>query len=180
MKTQTKILTFSPPAGYVSLSVQRTLLSIWAPKTGLEVNRYKTWVQSQTQNKRNIWLRKQPIIALYFEFENELKFYNLQAWSLAHILQWSPFITLYLGSPAGKGLTSWLSCVWCFIIFVTFPWCVLGRVWCLIVLIPDLCLIFHTSIGMGCVISGTGDNCIQNFHLWRYIVGYTIGNVVLW
>ena len=26
-------------------------------------------------------VRKQPIIALYFEFENELKFYNLEAWS---------------------------------------------------------------------------------------------------
>ena len=25
-------------------------------------------------------VRKQPIIALYFEFENELKFYNLEAW----------------------------------------------------------------------------------------------------
>ena len=24
-----------------------------------------------------------------------------------------------------------------------------------------------------------GDNCIQNFHLWRYIVGYTVGNIVL-
>ena len=24
-----------------------------------------------------------------------------------------------------------------------------------------------------------GDNCIQNFHLGRYIVGYTIGNLVL-
>ena len=23
------------------------------------------------------------------------------------------------------------------------------------------------------------DNCIQNFHLWRYIVGYTVGNLVL-
>ena len=34
--------------------------------------------------KRNDWLltdiRKQPIIALYFEFENDLKFYNLGAW----------------------------------------------------------------------------------------------------
>ena len=27
-------------------------------------------------------VRKQPIIALYFEFENELKFYNLEACSL--------------------------------------------------------------------------------------------------
>ena len=25
-----------------------------------------------------------------------------------------------------------------------------------------------------------GDNCIQNFHLRRYIVGYTVGNLVLW
>ena len=25
-------------------------------------------------------VRKQPIIALYFEYENELKFYNLEAW----------------------------------------------------------------------------------------------------
>ena len=26
-------------------------------------------------------MRKQPIIALYFESENELKFYNPEAWS---------------------------------------------------------------------------------------------------
>ena len=25
-----------------------------------------------------------------------------------------------------------------------------------------------------------GDNCIQNFHLGRYIIGYRVGNVVLW
>ena len=25
-----------------------------------------------------------------------------------------------------------------------------------------------------------GDNCIQNFHLGRYIVGYTVRNIVLW
>ena len=25
----------------------------------------------------------------------------------------------------------------------------------------------------------SGDNCIQNFHLRRYIVGYTVGNLVL-
>ena len=39
-------------------------------------------------------VRKQPIIALYFESENELKFYNLQAWFtvkhlyLADIFNW--------------------------------------------------------------------------------------------
>ena len=30
-----------------------------------------------------------------------------------------------------------------------------------------------------CVIQYLGDNCIQNFHLGRYIVGYTVGNLVL-
>ena len=32
-------------------------------------------------------VRKQPIIALYFEFENELKFYNLEAWVLVLCLK---------------------------------------------------------------------------------------------
>ena len=49
---------------------------------------YKTWVQAQTQNKAP-WLaacRKQPIIVLYFEFENELKFYNLRGWTFNNSL----------------------------------------------------------------------------------------------
>ena len=29
------------------------------------------------------------------------------------------------------------------------------------------------------LMSDLGDNCIQNFHLGRYIVGYTVGNLVL-
>ena len=44
---------------------------------------YKTWVHSQTQNKAK-WLarvRKQPVIALYFESETVLGFYKLEAWS---------------------------------------------------------------------------------------------------
>ena len=29
-----------------------------------------------------------------------------------------------LWTPAGKGLTSWLSCVWCFVVFLWLPmWC---------------------------------------------------------
>ena len=32
-------------------------------------------------------VRKQPIIALYFESENELKFYNLEAWTLVQYNQ---------------------------------------------------------------------------------------------
>ena len=37
-------------------------------------------------------VRKQPIIALYFESENELKFYNLKAWKAHnHRLQANPW-----------------------------------------------------------------------------------------
>ena len=42
-------------------------------------------------------------------------------------------------SPAGKGLTSWILFVMSNCDFVTFPFGILGRVWYLIVLIPDLC-----------------------------------------
>ena len=42
-------------------------------------------------------------------------------------------------SPAGKGLTSWLLFVISDCDFVTFPCDILGQVWYLIVLIPDLC-----------------------------------------
>ena len=48
------------------------------------------------------------------------------------------FITA-LWSPAGKGLTFWLSFVMFNCVFVTFPCGILGQVWCLIVSIPDLC-----------------------------------------
>ena len=44
-----------------------------------------------------------------------------------------------LWSPAEKGLTSWLLCVMSNCDFVTFPCGILGQVWYLIVLIPDLC-----------------------------------------
>ena len=42
-------------------------------------------------------------------------------------------------SPAGKGLTSWPLFVMSNCDFVTFPCGILGQVWYLIVLIPDLC-----------------------------------------
>ena len=44
-----------------------------------------------------------------------------------------------LWSPAGKGLTSWLSFVMFNCDVVTFLFGILGQVWCLIVPIPDLC-----------------------------------------
>ena len=48
-----------------------------------------------------------------------------------------------LWSPAGKGLTSWLSFVVCNCEFVTFLIGILGQVWYLIVSIPDLCTLTH-------------------------------------
>ena len=48
-----------------------------------------------------------------------------------------------LWSPAGKGLTSWLSFVVYNCEFVTFPRCILGQVWYLIVSIPDLCTLTY-------------------------------------
>ena len=44
-----------------------------------------------------------------------------------------------LWSPAGKWLTSWLSFVMFYCVFVTFPCGILGQVWYLIVSISDLC-----------------------------------------
>ena len=44
-----------------------------------------------------------------------------------------------LWSPAGKGLTSWLSFVVSNCEFVTFPFCILGQVWYLIVSNLYLC-----------------------------------------
>ena len=48
-----------------------------------------------------------------------------------------------LWSPAGKGLTSWLSVVNFNCVFVTLPCGILGQVWCLIVSITDLCHISY-------------------------------------
>ena len=48
-----------------------------------------------------------------------------------------------LWSSAGKGLTSWLLFVMFNCDFVTIPCGVLGQVWCLIVYIPDLCLLSY-------------------------------------
>ena len=57
-----------------------------------------------------------------------------------------------LWSPTGKGLTSWLSFVMLNCVFVTFP-CgipcgILGQVWYLIVLIPDLCRLSYFALAV--------------------------------
>ena len=56
-----------------------------------------------------------------------------------------------LWSPAGEGLTSWLSFVMSNCDVVTFPIGILGQVWCLIVSIPDLCPLSYFVCGTGFV-----------------------------
>ena len=51
----------------------------------------------------------------------------------------APLFADALWSPAGKWLTSWLSFVMSNCDVVTFPFGILGQVFCLIVSIPDLC-----------------------------------------
>ena len=56
---------------------------------------------------------------------------------LVFVMLWRLFIA-FLWSPAGKGLVSWLLFVMFNCTFVTFPCGILGQVWYLILLIPDL------------------------------------------
>ena len=51
-----------------------------------------------------------------------------------------------LWSPAGKGLTSWFSCVSCFFLCACG---VLGQVWYWIVLIAELCLLPYFKYKVG-------------------------------
>ena len=52
-----------------------------------------------------------------------------------------------LWSPAGKGLTSWLSFVIFNCVFVTFPCGMLGQVWYMVVSIPDFCHLYCIDFG---------------------------------
>ena len=53
---------------------------------------------------------------------------------------------MFLCSSAGKELTSWHSFVVSNFEFVTFRFGILGQVWYLIVLIPDLCTLTYFGV----------------------------------
>ena len=64
-----------------------------------------------------------------------------------------------LWSPAEKGLTSGLLLVMFNCVFVTFPCGILGQVWYLLVLIPDLCRISYCEkIKLTYLMAGGIDN----------------------
>ena len=48
-------------------------------RPGLEVIKLENSLELKIKGNHWLLAGKQPIIALYFEFENELKFYNLEA-----------------------------------------------------------------------------------------------------
>ena len=61
---------------------------------------------------------------------------------LVFVMLSRPFIAA-CWSPAGKGLTSWLSFVMFDCVYVTFPCGTMGQVWYLIEWIPDLCHLYY-------------------------------------
>ena len=66
-----------------------------------------------------------------------------------------------LWSPAGKGLTSWLSFVVSNCEFVTFP--LVSWVWYLIVSIPDLCTLIYFNIFYASTTAGSSNGCHSGF-----------------
>ena len=66
--------------------------------------------------------------------------------------------------PHDMRLSAWFFWYVMFLVCVIFPYCVLGQVWYLIVLIPDLCPLPYLKWGY----------TYSNFHLGRLIVGYLV------
>ena len=79
-----------------------------------------------------------PVKYLYRPFQGDTPFVDHIC--LVFVILSRLFIAALL-SPQGNGLTSWLLFVMFAVMFVTFPFGILGQVWYLIVSIPDpLCL----------------------------------------
>ena len=71
---------------------------------------------------------------------------------------------------AGKGLTFWLSCVWCVsCVFVTFQYGVLCQVWYLILSILDLCLLPYFAFLITLFLGGVGWEGLESFILVAWI-----------
>ena len=81
--------------------------------------------------------------ALILLLTSSLGFFLLLLWIICYLylvfIMLSCLFIAALWSPSGKGLTSWLLFLMSYCDFVTFPCGILGQVWYLIVLIPDLC-----------------------------------------
>ena len=111
----------------------------------------KTWILStnvdqkyvETKLSISIWQLKTLFLAIFILVRRLLRAFSIVAdlvWFLWHLvffctnqasgytyaynthnLVFSCLLILAFWSPAGKGLTSWLSCMWCFIVFLSLP-----------------------------------------------------------
>ena len=80
-----------------------------------------------------------------------------------------------LWSPARKGLTSWLLCVMFYCVFVTFLCGILGKMWYLIVSIPDICyLSYFPNLQSNSTVNIQTGKCIRRFSgiyaYYRYFI----------
>ena len=100
-----------------------------------------SWSTSQLRVRLAPWNRFKPSIKIYFywPFRGGTSFVDHLCYLCLVFVMLSRLFIAALWSPAGKGLTSWLSFVIFNCVFVAFPCGILGQVWYLIVLIPDLC-----------------------------------------
>ena len=87
-----------------------------------------------TYKDAQLWIVQLMIVFLWLVFLMD----HLWVFCLVFLMLSSLFIAA-LWAPAGKGLTSWLLLVMFIKFCVTFPCCILGQVWYLIVSFPDLC-----------------------------------------
>ena len=84
----------------------------------------------------------------------------------------SPLFIAAVWSPAGKGLTSWplfgmFNCV-----FVTFPCGILGQMWYLNALIPDLCrLSYFTCIRKSIRLQGPSNAFLKSVGIASAVTG---------
>ena len=79
------ILIYKVTFAYVSYFRGITQIVHYTKRSGLDVIKLEYSLKLKIKEMigcLRMHVRKQPIIVLYREFEDELKFYNLEAWSL--------------------------------------------------------------------------------------------------
>ena len=91
----------------------------------------------------NGWLRNHCWLSAKGMTHNFVVFVSVLLLIYYHIGWGMPYLCILLKklSPSGKDLTSWLSYVMSNCEVVNFPIGILGQVWCMIVSIPNLCLL---------------------------------------
>ena len=105
-----------------------------------------SWSTSELRMRFLLLNRFKPsskIHVFYWPFQGRASFVDLFFSVLCLLCLCARLSICVLWSPAGKGLTSWLS----FVVWIChFPIGILGQVWYLIVSIPDLCTLTYIYV----------------------------------